>query len=430
MTFSRLYGISLVCAGFALAACPGHAAKNPPAAPPAINPNYTFSATIVKSRGGAPVAVTQRKPWLPSAPTTTAERSRVAAEASKVKEPTKIKKASPTMWTAQYKLYVNCPTAPSDVNFTGPTAIQNAVFAALPYTTIQVCYGFEGAGGVVVPTSYIKIVGQGDHQGDQTILGGLGGFFGIVTLGSYDIVENMTFQDLEFGVLTGVIIQDQFNVVDHNWFNTVGLGVGSLGGNNTLIENNTFDFSVYPVVDAGGVNETICNNNISGNGAALGSDGIFLVDTIDSSVTNNVVANAYNGLDFELFNSFATVENNHFDGNGFGVFNVDFNSGNLFEKNQVNGNFFDGIASDQTTGLDDFPSNSGPNKFVKNTTLGNGILFPGGCIAANFPYGCDIIDLTAGYTGPAEGNNDETANYYSGNTGDLFSSYPIDIYQQ
>jgi hypothetical protein len=129
-----------------------------------------------------------------------------------------------------------------------------------------------------------------------------------------------------------------------------------------------------------------------------------------------------------LGNSFATVENNHFDGNGYGILNVDFNSGNLFEKNQVNGNFFDGIASDQTTGLDDFPSNSGPNKFEKNTTLGNGSIFPG-C----FPgpaVGCDIIDLTAGYSGPAEGNNDETANYYSGNTGDLYSSWPLDIYQQ
>jgi len=424
---SRLSAISLVCASLAVAAIPGYASssKTPPAAPPAVS-TYTFAETIVMKKGGQPTAVSQRKPWLPSTATTPAERSRATTEASKVKEPT-IKKASPTMWTAQYKLYVNCPTAPSDVNFVGPNAIQNAVFAALPYTTIQVCYGFEGAGGVVVPTSYVKILGQGDHQGDQTILGGLGGDFGIVLLGSYDVVENLTFQNLEFGVLTGVILQDQFNVVDMNWFNTVGLGVGSLLGNNTLIENNTFDFNVFPNVDAGGVSETIWNNNISGNGTAAGSEGIFLIDSIDSTVTSNVVANSWTGLALVLGNTYATIENNHFDGNGYGVYNVLANSGNLFEKNQVNGNFFDGIASDQTTGLDD-PINSGVNKFEKNTTLGNGSIF-GGCFSGP-AVGCDIIDLTAGYTGPAEGNNEETANYYSGNTGDLYSSYPIDIYQQ
>jgi hypothetical protein len=428
---SRLSAISLVFAGLAVATIPGYASMskaNPPVAPPAAS-KYFFSEAVVTTKGGQPTTLTQRAPWLPSTATTSEERTRAAAEASKVKEPTKIKKASPTMWTAQYKLYVNCPTAPSDVNFTGPFAIQDAVFHALPYTTIQVCYGFNGAGGVVIPTSYIKIEGQGDHQGDQTILGGLGGDFGILMLGSYDVVENLTFQNLEFGVLTGVILQDQFNVVDQNWFNTVELGVGSLLGNNTLIENNTFDLNTLPIIDAGGVSETITNNNVSGNEPVAGSDGIFLIDTIDSTVTSNVVANSWAGLDLVLGNSYATVESNHFDGNAYGILDVDFNSGNLFKKNQVNGNFFDGIYSDFTTGLDDLPSNEGVNKFETNTTLGNGSIF-GGCFPFPFGVGCDILDYTAGYPGPAEGNNDETANYYSGNTGDLYSSWPLDIYQQ
>jgi hypothetical protein len=419
---SRLSAISLVCAGLAVAAIPGFASstKTPP---PTVNvapiSNYTFAYN----------GQTQREPWTGTKPKTAEERNRRVTEAAKakVKEPT-IKKASPTMWTAQYKLYVNCPTAPSDLNFTGPFAIQAAVNAALQYTTIQVCYGFEYSPAVVVNKSYVKIVGQGDHQGDQTILG-FGPGFGILITGSYDIVENMTFQDLEFGVVTGVLIQNEYNVVDQNWFNTVGLGVGSLLGNNMLIENNTFSLNIYPIVDAGGVDETITGNTITGNAALpfIDSDGIALYDSIDSTVTNNIVGESFAGLDFELSNSFATVENNHLDGNAVGVYNVDFNSGNLFEKNQVNGNFYVGIYSDDTTGLDDFVSGTGVNKFEKNTTLGNGSFF-GGCTGAS-PDGCDIYDATAGFAGPSQGNNEETANYYTGNTGDTFLSWPADIYQ-
>jgi hypothetical protein len=408
---SRLSAISLVCAGLAVAAIPGYASSTKaPAKTIAVPPvtNFTFSYN----------GKTQ-KPWIPTGPKSAAERTRAIEEATAKKAT--IKKASPTMWTAKYKLYVNCPTAPSDVNFTGPFAIQNAVLHALAYTTIQVCYGPEYSGGVVVNQSYIKIVGQGDHQGDQTIFG-LGGplptdgSFGILMLGSYDVVENLTFQNLEFGVLTGVIIQDQFNVVDMNWFNTVSLGVGSIGGNETLVENNTFNLSYYPIITVGGVSETITNNNATGNALAVTTDGIAVYDSIDSTVTDNVVSNSLAGLDFEFFNSYASVESNHFDGNAYGIYVANFNSGNWFEKNQANGNFFFGIFSDPTSGLDDLPSNSGVNSFVKNTTLGSGIL--------------DIVDATGGYIGPAQGNNDETADYYSGNTGDLYSSFPLDIYQQ
>jgi hypothetical protein len=408
---SRLSAISLVFASLAVAAIPGYASstKGPTlgTVPPVTNFMLTYNGKL-------------QKPWIPTSKTSAAERTRAAAEASKVKEPT-IKKASPTMWTSKYKLYVNCPTAPSDVNFTGPFAIQNAVLHALAYTTIQVCYGTGYTPFVVVNQSYIKIVGQGDHDGDQTLFG-LGGplptdgSFGVLMLGSYDVVENLTFQNLEFGVLSGVVIQDQFNVVDMNWFNATSIGVGSIGGLDTLVENNSFDINYYPIISVGGASETITGNSITGDAVTITTDGIAVYDSIDSTITNNEVANSLAGLDFQLFNSYAKVEQNHFDGNWYGVYIANFNSGNLFEKNQVNGDFLVGIFSDFTSGLDDLPSNSGVNSFVKNTTLG-----------ANF---LDILDETGGYIGPAQGNNDETADYYSGNTGDLYSSFPLDIYQQ
>jgi len=424
MTFSRLYGISLVCAGIALAACPGYA-KGPAktvSLPPANN--FIFPQITVKNK-----TYNQLRPWTPEKSATT--DARMKAEATTKKASTK--KPS-TTWTSKYKLYVNCPTEPSDVNF---SSIQAAVDFALEYTTIQVCYG-SYTGDIVVFTDHVKLLGQGDHSGDQQILdpsgppysmyGGYDGSWGVVLLGNYDDVQNLTFTDLTYGVGTSIFIENTGNVVNHNWFEDDGLGVGSILGTGTVVENNTMNNNIYPFIALAGTDETISCNTVAGdeNPSTFDNDGIAVYDSVGDTITGNKVSSTAWGLDFEFANSMATVTSNHFDGNFIGIAIVEDNSGNTFSKNQVNGNYEAGIASDFSSGLDAFPT-EGVNKFVSNTTLGNGTFY-GACSFTGF--GCDIYDETAGYIGFTEGNNDDTADYYSKNTGDLYSSYPINIYQQ
>ena len=379
----------------------------------AASSSLVFAGSAKKTTNSKPLPPLPTYPNqlpLPTSPVSqNAARTQAAAASNGVITAAQLAEAAPD-WSSKYTLYVNCPTAPSDVNFTD---IQSAVNMALISTTIKVCPGtYEG--GIVVPTSFVKIVGVGTHSGNEVIAGPTGpnpsdNSFGVLFTANNDVVENMTFTNLEFAVGTGLIFQTGYGQVKSSWFNEDTVGVFSLAGFKTGVKENHFVNNNYPVVSAAGVKEMIKGNIIEGD--FLGDDdGILVLDSISTDIETNTVTGVQNGLDYQFFNSFSWVEGNHFNENVVGVSIANNNSGNYFQSNIANDNLEVGFAADATSGVQS-QVNSGPNKFLKDQASGNGSY--------------DFIDGTFPYAGGNPATNSKTANYYWGAKGKVASPASI-----
>jgi parallel beta-helix repeat protein len=146
------------------------------------------------------------------------------------------------------------------------------------------------------------------------------------------------------------------------------------------------DFGFLIIQSAGNV---ITSNDISGNGGAIGGDGIIMAASEGNVIRNNIVnRNTGSGIQMAGSTQNNTIRGNVFNENLIGIRFTNFNSGNLVEGNTATGNVAAGIFVDfgstanifrnnmalsNFTDLADFNSGPGcPNTWRKNTFVTEG----------------------------------------------------------
>jgi hypothetical protein len=208
MTRRNMIAQFLVCACFVLAAFTAHASAIPGRH---LMAHHNFKGRVLDRNVNSPRLK--------------AARAEAAAELRGVVTPRMLAESSSSS-PYVYNLYVGCTTSPAGETY---STIQDAVAAALPYTTISICPGIYLAGGastgITVSTSYVKIKGVAPHSGSETVYCDPGSpdptddSFGFYLNGSNDTIENLTIEDCSFGVYSGSLTEVKGTEVMSNWFN-------------------------------------------------------------------------------------------------------------------------------------------------------------------------------------------------------------------
>ena len=188
MQFSRLLAVTLVCA------CPAFAAAAQPALhpKPQLKPLHFLKGQVLDKN--------------PNSPRLKAARAEALAASKGVVTESAIADVS-TGWTPKHTLYVGCTTTNPSATY---STIQDAVAAAgRLYTVIKVCPGTYDAGGedtgISIATSYIEIEGMVKQPGAEIVTcDGGNNSWGFWFLGSHDVIKNMTIENCEYGVASGL----------------------------------------------------------------------------------------------------------------------------------------------------------------------------------------------------------------------------------